>query len=256
MTLSAVIIVRNAAFSIGPCLKSLEFADEIVVVDSGSTDQTPELAKAAGARVIQHAWLGYGPQKRFAVAQASNEWVLCIDADERVSTSLRESLVKALEAPAYRAYDMARCNRFMGAWLRHGEGYPDRILRLFDRRVAGWSDDLVHEKVVTNERVGCLEGDLLHDSAESLHAYLEKQNVYTTLQAQALFTQGKRASAAKLLLSPLYRFVKFYVLRGGFLDGVPGLVHVAIGCFNSFSKTAKLSALWREAGRNPPARGG
>lgn len=251
--LSAVIIVRNASTQIESCLASLNFADEIVVVDSGSVDGTPEISQAAGAKVIRQAWLGYGPQKRFAVAQASNEWVLCIDADERVSTALRASLVRALEAPAFRAYDMARCNRFMGAWLRHGEGYPDRILRLFDRRVAGWSDDLVHEKVVTNERVGHLDGDLLHDSAESLHAYLEKQNVYTSLQAQALFTQGRRASALKLVLSPLYRFVKFYVLRGGFLDGVPGLVHVAIGCFNSFSKTAKLSALWREAGSNPPA---
>ena len=155
-------------------------------------------------------------------------------ADEQIGAALRDSLLKTLGAPAFRAYEMTRCNRFMGRWLRHGEGYPDRILRLFDRRVARWSDDLVHEKVVTDERVGRLDGDLLHDSAESLHAYLEKQNAYTTLQARALFEQGKRANVVKLVLSPLYRFIKFYVLRGGFLDGLPGFIHVTIGCFNSF----------------------
>ena len=243
---SAVIIARNAATQIEACLASLDFADEIIVVDSGSVDRTPEIAEAASARVIRHGWLGYGPQKRFAVDQASNDWVLCLDADERVSPALRASLLEAMGAPAFRAYEMARCNRFMGAWLRHGEGYPDRILRLFDRRAARWSDDLVHEKVVTSERVGRLLGDLLHESAESLHGYLEKQNAYTTLQAQALYDSGTHASAAKLVLSPLVRFLKFYVLRGGFLDGIPGLVHVTIGCFNSFSKTAKLAALWRE----------
>jgi glycosyltransferase involved in cell wall biosynthesis len=252
---SAAIIARNAATQIEACLASLDFADEIVVVDSGSVDRTPEIAEAAGARVIRQAWLGYGPQKRFAVDQASNDWVLCLDADERVSAALRASLLEVLAAPAFRAYEMPRCNRFMGAWLRHGEGYPDRILRLFDRRAARWSDDLVHEKVVTGERIGRLHGDLLHESAESLHGYLEKQNAYTTLQAQALYDKGTRASFAKLVLSPLVRFLKFYVLRGGFLDGIPGLVHVTIGCFNSFCKAAKLAALWREGKRTSAGPG-
>lgn len=247
--LSAVIITLNTASQLESCLQSLAFADEIVVVDSGSTDRTVEIAKGLGARVVRQAWLGYGPQKRLAVEQASNDWVLCVDADERVSPELRSSIEKALGGAAFRAYQMARCNRFLGRWLRHGEGYPDWILRLFDRRVARWSDDPVHEKVVTAERVGRLDGDLLHESAETLHSYLEKQNLYTTLQAQALYRNGVRASTAKLILSPLFRFLKFYLLRGGFIDGVPGLVHVSIGCFNSFSKIAKLSSLWRDAQR-------
>ena len=252
MNLSAVVIARNEEAAIGACLDSLTWCQEIIVVDSGSEDRTRELAVARGARVIDHEWEGYGRQKNFSVRQAANDWVLCIDADEVVSPALRASIEKALAGPAFRAYEMARCNRFMGAWLRHGEGYPDWILRLFDRRAARWSDDPVHEKVMTNERVGRLDGDLLHESAETLHSYLEKQNLYTTLQAQALYRNGVRLGTAKLVLSPLFRFLKFYLLRGGFIDGVPGIVHVSIGCFNSFSKIAKLSSLWREAERASP----
>jgi glycosyltransferase involved in cell wall biosynthesis len=247
MSLSAVVIARNEESAIGACLDSLTWCQEIIVVDSGSTDRTREIAMARGARVIDREWQGYGKQKNFAVRQAANDWVLCIDADEMVSSGLRASIENTLAAPQFRAYEMARCNRFMGSWLRHGEGYPDWSLRLFDRRVARWSDDAIHEKVITDEHIGRLEGDLLHESAESLLSYLEKQNRYTSLQAQALYHRGVRASLTKLVLSPLFRFVKFYVLRLGFLDGIPGLVHVSIGCFNSFLKNAKLSALWREA---------
>ena len=251
MNLSAIVIARNEEAAIAACLDSLAWCQEIIVVDSGSEDRTRELAAARGARVIDHDWEGYGRQKNFAVRQAANDWVLCIDADEVVGPALRASIEKTLADPAFRAYEMARCNRFMGVWLRHGEGYPDWILRLFDRRTAQWSDDPVHEGVVTDERVGRLDGDLLHESAETLHSYLEKQNLYTTLQAQALYRNRVHASTARLVLSPLVRFLKFYLLRGGFLDGVPGLVHVSVGCFNSFMKNAKLAALWRSRAMPP-----
>ena len=241
--LSVVIIAKNAARQLGACLESAAFADEIVVVDSGSGDGTAELGAARGARVIQQEWLGYGAQKQFAVDAARHDWVLCLDADERVSASLRASVLAALAAPAAQAYAMPRCNRFMGRWLRHGEGYPDWSLRLFDRRHARWSDDPVHEQVLTAAPVARLAGDLLHDSAETLAGYLDKQNRYTSIQAEALFKAGKRAGVAQLLLSPALRFVKFYFLRLGFLDGVAGLVHIVIGCCNSFHKYAKLMAL-------------
>ncbi|MEI6303606.1 MAG: glycosyltransferase family 2 protein [Betaproteobacteria bacterium] len=247
MPLSAVIISKNAAAQLGECLASLAFADEILVVDSDSTDGTAELAHAAGARVIAKEWLGFGPQKQFAVEQATHDWVLCLDADERVSDALRASIITELAAPRATAYDMARCNRFMGHWLRHGEGYPDWSLRLFDRRHARWSDDAVHEKVLANARPARLSGDLLHDSAETLDSYLAKQNRYTTLQAEAMRATGKRTGVGQLLLSPLARFIKFYVFRLGFLDGLAGLVHIAIGCMNSFNKYAKLLALQRQA---------
>lgn len=248
MALSAVIITKNAAAQLGECLDSVAFADETLVVDSGSTDATRELARARGARVLEHAWLGFGAQKQLAVASAAHDWVLCVDADERVSPALREAIGRELAAPRGRVYALARCNRFLGRWLRHGEGYPDWSVRVFHRAAARWSDDAVHEKVLATEPVHRLAGDLMHDSAETLERYLDKQNRYTTIQAETLRAAGRRASLAHLVLSPLFRFVKFYVLRLGFLDGGPGLVHIAIGCMNSFNKYAKLMALER-AGR-------
>jgi len=241
--LSVTIITRNAASLLEPCLKSAAFADEIVVVDSGSTDGTVELARACGAKVLQSEWRGFGPQKQLAVDSAAHDWVLCLDADERVSEPLRASILAAMRAPRGSVYALARRNRFLGRWLKHGEGYPDWCVRLFDRRRARWSDDPVHERVVSNAPVHRLPGDLLHESAESLERYLEKQNRYTSLQAERLHAEGRSAGTARLLLAPLARFIKFYFLRLGFLDGVPGLVHVSIGCMNSFNKYAKLIAL-------------
>lgn len=246
LPISAVVITLNAASQLEFCLQSLQFCSDIVVVDSGSTDGTQDMARRHGARVIDCAWRGFGPQKQFAVEQAAHDWVLCIDADERVGTELQAAIAAALTAPKFGAYRFPRCNRFMGRYLRHGEGYPDLSLRLFDRRQARWSDDAVHEKVITDAEPGTLHGDLMHDSAESIENYLDKQNRYTTLAAQAAFAQGKRASAAQIVLSPLLRFFKFYVFRLGFLDGVPGLVHILIGCGNSFSKYAKMAALQRK----------
>jgi hypothetical protein len=245
MLLSAVIITKNAAAQLEDCLKSLRFADEIVVVDSGSSDGTQELAARCGARVLQKEWLGFGAQKQFAVEAAKHDWVLCLDADERVSDALRESIARELVAPRSKAYSVARCNRFLGRWLRHGEGYPDWSLRLFHRAHARWTEDTVHEKVASSVPALKLTGDLLHDSAETLEKYLDKQNRYTSLQAESLRAAGARATIAHLALSPVFRFIKFYLLRLGFLDGAPGLVHIAIGCMNSFNKYAKLMALER-----------
>lgn len=241
--LSAVLITRNAAAQLPACLAALSFCDEIVVVDSGSTDDTTAIARGHGARMIEQDWLGFGPQKQFAVGQAGNDWVLCVDADERVSDELRDSILAELAAPKFRAYRFPRCNRFMGRYLRHGEGYPDWSLRLFDRRHARWSDDAVHEKVLTGAPVGELRGDLLHDSAETLAHYLAKQDRYTTLAAEEALARGKRATPLHLLLSPLVRFVKFYFVRLGFLDGLPGLLHILVGCRNSYMKYEKMRAI-------------
>ena len=247
MPLSVVLITQNAAAQLPECLASVAFADEVVVVDSGSSDGTAEVAARYGARVVAKEWLGFGLQKQFAVEQAAHDWVLCVDADDRVSPQLAASLVRALESPAAPVYRMARRNRFLGRWLRHGEGYPDWSPRLFDRRQARWSDDVVHEKVLYAVTPGTLEGDLLHESAEDLGRYLEKQNRYSSLAAQELHRQGRHAGLVELALSPAVRFFKFYLLRLGFLDGLPGLIHISIGCMNSFTKYAKLIALRRDA---------
>jgi len=264
LPISAVLITRNAGAQLDACLRSVDFCAEIVIVDSGSEDDTLAVAERHGARVVREAWRGFGPMKQFAVNQATNDWVLCVDADERIGETLRRSIHSAFAAvpsgltlgpaggtdkpppgPAFKAWRFARCNRFMGRYLRHGEGYPDWSLRLFDRRHARWSDDEVHEKVLTDAAVGTLAGDLLHDTAETLESYLAKQDRYTTLAAQTALAAGRRAGPAQLLLSPALRFVKFYVLRLGFLDGLPGLVHILIGCQNSFAKYAKMIDLER-----------
>ena len=247
--LSAVLITRNAAHVLGPCLDSLAFADEIVVVDSSSTDTTVQLARGTGARVIQKEWLGFGLQKQFAIEQASHDWVLCLDADERVSPELARSIQSALTAPVAPVYRMARRNRFLGRWLSHGEGYPDWSPRLFNRLNARWSDDLVHEKVLFAVTPGTLQGDLMHDSFDDLAAYLERQNRYTTLAARQAFEQGRNANVLHLFFSPVVRFLKFYVMRLGFLDGLPGLLHISIGCMNSYVKYMKLIELHHSANK-------
>jgi glycosyltransferase involved in cell wall biosynthesis len=241
--LSAVLITRNAASVLGPCLESLGFADEIVIVDSASSDATGEIAKRHGARVVQKEWLGFGRQKQFAVEQAKHDWVLCLDADESVSPPLAASIQAAIAAPVSPVYRMARRNRFLGRWLSHGEGYPDWSPRLFNRMNARWSDDLVHEKVLYAVTPGTLQGDLLHDSADDLATYLDRQNRYTTLAARQAYELGRSAGFFHLVLSPVVRFFKFYVLRLGFLDGMPGLLHISIGCMNSYLKYAKLIEL-------------
>ncbi len=238
--LSAVIITRDAARHLDACLRSVSFADEIIVVDSGSTDATRKIAERWGARFICHEWEGFGRQKQFAVEQARNPWILALDADEWVSDELATAIHRTLYHPGHQAYAFPRRNRFMGHWLRHGEGYPDINLRLFHRDHTRWSSDPVHEKLLTNVEVGRLPGDLMHESEDGLTRYLEKQNRYTTLQANMLLETGKSPSTTKLLFNPLVRFIKFYIFRLGFLDGLPGLVHISVGCYNTFMKYAKL----------------
>ena len=247
LPLTVAIIAQDAAAQIGPCLASVAFADEILVVDSGSRDATVEIAQRHGARVETKEWQGFGRQKQHAVSLARHDWVLCLDVDERVSERLASSIRQALAGRKYRAWRMARRNRFLGRWLGHGEGYPDWTLRLFHRAHAGWSSDEVHEAVLTTAEVGRLEGDLLHESAEDVATYMAKQNRYTTLHAQALFAQGVRGSYWRLLTSPLARFIKFYLVRLGFLDGGPGFAHIVIGCNNSFHKYLKLIELEKAA---------
>ena len=249
-SLSVVLITLDCVRSLGACLDSVAWADEVVVVDSGSRDGTAELARERGARVVHQDWLGTGRQKQFAVEQAGHDWVLCLDADERVSPELRTSIEGALAAPAQHAYEFARRTRFLGRYLRHGEGYPDLCMRLFHRSHARWSDDVVYEKVITLGTVGRLAGDLLRDAGESLEDYIAKQNRRTSLFAAELARQGTPVSRAQLLLSPCFRFVKFYLFRFGFLDGVPGLVHIGIGCFGSFSKYAKMLEIARRKGES------
>jgi glycosyltransferase involved in cell wall biosynthesis len=249
LPITVAIIALDAAAQIEPLLASVRFADEVLVVDSGSRDDTCAIARRHGARVEFREWSGFGRQKQHAVSIARNDWVLCLDVDERVSDDLARAIREAMAAPRYKAYRMARRNRFLGRWLSHGEGYPDWTVRLFHRAHAGWSNDDVHEAVLTTSEVGTLKGDLMHDSAEDLATYMTKQNRYSSLHAQALYRQGVRAGYWRLAASPIARFLKFYFLRRGFLDGGPGFAHIVIGCTNSFQKYLKLMELQAQGAR-------
>lgn len=241
---TATIIAHNESNNIVACIRSVDFFDEVLVVDSGSTDDTIALAKSAGATVLENPWPGYGVQKQFALTNARNDWIFSIDADERVSKELAEAIIKLFaDEPSAQGYEVNRRNHFLGHPLRHGEGYPDWCLRLFNRKSGCWSPDPVHERVLFEGTTEHIQGDIDHHSDDSLGEYLQKQNNYTTLQARYLHSLGRRGSVFKLTTSPIVRFFKFYLLRLGFLDGLPGLIHISIGCFNSFCKYAKLLEL-------------
>lgn len=230
-SLAACIITLNEADRIDACLDSLAFCDEIVVVDSGSTDGTRERAAARGARVLERAFDGYRSQKDFAVQAARCDWVLCIDADERVTPALRAAIEAARDRgfASAAAYRFARCTHYFGAPLRHGNAYPDRVLRLFDRRRAGWRGEReIHEQVGVDGPVARLAGDLDHQAYRSLGDQLRRLDRYSTLMAQHLHARGRRASLAAIVLSPAWRFLRGYVLRAGFLDGWRGLVFALV----------------------------
>jgi len=228
--LSACIITFNEADRIEACLRSVSFCDEIIVVDSHSTDSTRPIAASLGARVIERDWPGYRSQKQFAVENAGNDWVLCLDADERVSAGLRAE-IEALRATGFERFagwSVPRITDYFGRFLRHGNAYPDRLVRLFDRRRGGWTGDEIHENTRVTGRVSKLRGHLEHYSYRSLTDHLVRMQRYADLMAQALYSRGKRCGLGKVLINPLWRFVRGYVLRLGFLDGWRGLVFALI----------------------------
>lgn len=223
--LSVVLITKNEARHIQACLASVSFADEWIVVDSGSRDGTAALAAAAGAKVITtDDWPGFGPQKNRALAAATGDWVLSIDADERVTPALAQQIRAALAAPAADGYTLSRLSSFCGEWIRHGDWYPDHVLRLFRRSAGRFSDDLVHERVICEGQVGHLSGDLLHESIPSLESCLQKLDRYSTERAVQLHRAGRRGGFGKALTHGLWAFLRSYLLRRGFLDGRMGFV--------------------------------
>jgi glycosyltransferase involved in cell wall biosynthesis len=257
--ISACVITLNEADRIDDCLASLAWCGEIVVVDSHSTDATRARAAALGARVIERDWPGHAAQKEFAVRAARYDWVLCVDADERVSPALQAE-IQALAGDGFAGaagWSMPRLSWYLGRWIRHGTWYPDRTLRLFDRRrghfVANPSYDL-HERVVLDGPPGVLRHDLLHFPYRTLSDHLQTIDAYTTIMAQGLQRRGRRARVSDLVLHPWARFLKFYVFKAGFLDGWRGLLLAYLAAHYVRLKYAKLLALQRaDDDRLPPA---
>lgn len=246
--LSVVVITCNEEARLPDCLASVSFADEIVVLDSGSRDRTVELARAAGARVeTSPDWPGFGPQKNRALALATRDWVLSIDADERVTPELREEILAVVRAasPSAQAWDMPRRSSYCGQYMAHSGWYPDRVLRLFRRGSARFSDDIVHERLVATGPVAHLRGDLLHETFGNLSDVLRKLDAYSTAGAQRMWEQGKRASPLKAVLHGLWSFFRTYVLQRGFLDGRMGFALAVSNAEGTYYRYLKLWLLER-----------
>jgi glycosyltransferase involved in cell wall biosynthesis len=242
--LSVCIVAMNEEDRIAECIESADFADEWIVIDSHSTDRTCEIAAEHGARVVERDWPGHVEQKNFALDQAAHDWVLCLDADERVSPELRASILAALERPELPdGFECARRTWYLGRWIRHGGWYPDRKLRLFRRSRGRWGGVNPHDHVFTEGRVERLDGDLLHYSYRSLSDHLATIDSFTTIAAREKHARGRRASVLDLVGRPAWKFLRMYLLKCGFLDGLPGLVAAVTGSFYVFLKYAKLREL-------------
>ena len=243
MKITATVITLNEEANIGGCLESLEFADEIVVVDSGSTDRTAEICRAhPKVHFHQLPWEGFGRQKNLAGSLALHDWILNVDADERVSPELRASVLGA-ELTSHHCFRMARENYFGRRWIRRCGWYPDYTTRLYDRRQAGFSARAVHESVVCQGSVGTLQGRLVHYSYQGIADYLRRMDRYSTLAAQELAKSRKSPSLAKLLYKPVFTFLKMYLLKLGLLEGYTGLLLSLLYAQYTFCKYAKAREL-------------
>jgi glycosyltransferase involved in cell wall biosynthesis len=239
--LSVTIITRNEQDNLPRALASVRWADEVVVVDCGSTDETVAIARAAGARVMVRDWPGYVEQKNHAAAEASHDWILSIDADERVSDALADEIRTLLRAePGAAGYRLPRVSRYLGRWIRSTSWYPNHQLRLYDRRRGRWHGRHVHEGVKVDGEIATLTGELEHHSYRDISHHLEKMNAYAGLAARQLYEDGRTAGFRQLALSPWVAFASNYVVRGGYRDGSPGFVVSVFSGLYVFLKFAKL----------------
>ena len=240
--LSVVIITKNEAANIAGAIESVSWTDDIVVVDSDSKDDTVAIARRYTDRVYIRKWEGYGAQKNYATGLAAHDWVLSLDADERVSPELAEEIGGVLRhSPAVQGYRIPRTTRYLGRWIRSTDWYPDHQLRLYDRRVASWNARYVHESVTVDGRVGRLRAEVLHYAYDGLSDHLSTINHYTTLAARQMLDDGRRAGPMDLVAHPPLVFLRNYVLQGGFRDGIPGLI---VSLMNSYYVFLKFAKLW------------
>ena len=241
LPITVTIIACNEEKRIGECLSSVQWADDIVVIDSGSRDRTVEIAESHGARVIHNPWPGYGEQKQFASGQARNDWILNLDADEFVTSDLTESIRATFRSlpDSVVAFECNFEHFLMGKWLRHGEAYPDPHIRLFNRQYGDWNSRAIHEHIEIKGDVGRLQGTIRHRTVESLAEYIDKINRYTDLQAEIIVKSGVKVTFSQLFSRSLWRFLRGYIFRLGFLDGIAGLTHSMTSTLTSYLKYAK-----------------
>lgn len=244
--LSAIIITKNEAANIADCLESVAFCDERIVVDSGSADDTVKIASDHGARVTAHAWQGYGPQKNHALSLATGDWILSVDADERISPALAAEIKSAIAAPRADAYEIPRITSFLGRDMKRAGGTQDFVLRLFRRGAARFTDDLVHERVVCDGQVARLATPMQHHSVTRLEDALARIDRYSTASALMLIESGRKVSFMSGIGHGLWTFIRVYFLRFGFLDGREGFLQAVANAEGSYYRYMKAWHLSRK----------
>ena len=248
---SVTIITLDEEEHIGPAIDSAAWADEVLVVDSGSTDRTMEIARSKGARVLTRAWTGYVDQKNFAADQAAHDWIFSLDADERIPPPLAQEITSIVaKEPPYRGYRVPRVTFHLGRWIRTTDFYPDYQMRLYDRRTGRWQGRYVHESVKVDGPTSQLTQDIEHYSFRDLRDQIKRINQYSTLSAMQMYEAGRRTGPIEIVVHPPAAFLRNYVLRRGFMDGTAGLL---ISLLNAWGVGLKFMKLW-ELQRNPKAQ--
>lgn len=241
--LSVIAITKNEESHISKCLESVKWADEIIVLDSGSADKTVEICKQFTPHVFETDWQGFGIQKQRALEKATGDWVLSIDADEIISPELRAEIENAIRQNQFDAFLLPRLSSYCGKFIKHSGWYPDDILRLFCRETGRFTDDIIHEHAVVEGKIGKLTTPILHESYRDLSEVLEKINSYSTLQAQKLFARGAASSLSKAIFRALWKFIQTYFVKAGFLDGKHGLMLAISSAEGVYYKYLKLLEL-------------
>jgi glycosyltransferase involved in cell wall biosynthesis len=244
--LSALVITLNEEHNLARCLNSLAWAEEVLVVDSGSTDRTCEIAKQCGARVVNNPWRGYGQQKNFGLSQVKNSWVLSVDADEEVSPALKEEILQFLQSDGkvgdtqYWGADLPRKTWYLGRWIVHGGWYPNRLVRLSHKKYSQWTEPEVHEQLQVNGLIYPLQQDLLHYTFRDVGDQVSTNIRFSRLGAKVARQRGETGSVCKIILKPVGKFLETYVWKLGFLDGLPGLVISINAAHSIFMKYVEL----------------
>lgn len=246
--ISAIIITKNEESNLERCLRSVSWVDEIIVVDSESTDRTVEIAKSFKAKIFYPEWKGFGPTKQYALDQAGGEWVLSIDADEEVSFTLKNEIKQLLEnEPDCDGYRVPRKTQLLGRWILHSGWYPDYVLRLIKKDAGRFTQVLVHEKIEVEGKIGNLHNPLMHYSYPTLEDYLRKLDQYSTLGAEELFAAGKKFSPLQMIFKPPLSFIKKFVFQRGWRDGWEGFLIAYLTSTGTLLRYAKLRSLHLES---------
>ena len=244
---SVAIITKEEEKNIRACLESVQWADEIIVIDAGSQDKTQQICAEYGAKVFVEEWQGFGRQKNKAIEKTKNEWVLNLDADERVTPELAAEIAETLDGKLeLDGFYIPRKNFFGSRWIRHGGWYPDYNLRLFRKSKGRFQERQVHEKVILEGKVGYLKNPLEHRTYNSIKEFLQRQELYSDLAAQEMLNEGKKYRFYDILFRPSWTFLQMYILRAGFLDGYYGFLLARLYSYYTFVKYSKLKELMRE----------